>query len=184
MNADPRATANLLVAAQFALLTGQMALHHRTDWPTGSGVRVVGAAAIIGGSVIALTAAGKLGRGLTASPLPNRAAQVRTTGMYRWVRHPIYSGLLLISAGRTLTAGDRRQLGLSLGLLSLLTYKASFEERALRQRFSDYDRYAATTGRFVPFLRPRREPAPDRMRTVSAPARRGDADQDSGSPVS
>lgn len=156
MTADPRAKANLLVTAQFTLLAGQLFLRPRNDWSTAGGVRVVGGAAITAGSVIAAIAASNLGAGLTASPLPNSAAQLRTGGMYRWVRHPIYCGLLLVSAGRTLTAGDRRQLGLTVSLMALLNYKAAFEERALRQRFPGYGRYAATTPRFLPVPRRRR----------------------------
>lgn len=98
MTADPRAKANLLVTARFTLLAGQLSLRPRNDWSTAGGVRVVGGAAITAGSVIAAIAASNLGAGLTASPLPNSAAQLRTGGMYRWVRHPIYCGLLLVSA--------------------------------------------------------------------------------------
>jgi aspartate aminotransferase-like enzyme len=39
-------------------------------------------------------AAAALGQGLTASPVPSAAAQLRTTGVYAHVRHPIYSALL------------------------------------------------------------------------------------------
>lgn len=155
MTGDARAEARLLVAAQFTLLAGQLSLRPRQDWPTKGGVRILGGAAIAAGSVIAAIAATNLGAGLTASPLPNSSAQLQATGMYRWVRHPIYAGLLLVSAGRTLTAGDRRQLGLTMGLLGLLNYKAGFEEHALRQRFVRYDRYAETTPRFLPLHWPR-----------------------------
>ncbi len=48
--------------------------------------------------VVAATA---LGRGLTAAPLPNSHAELRTGGLYRFVRHPIYSGLLLFAVART-----------------------------------------------------------------------------------
>ncbi len=150
MMADPRAKADLLVTAQFALLAGQLFLRPRSDWRTTGGVRLLGGAAIAAGSVTAALAATNLGAGLTASPLPNSAARLRVAGMYRRVRHPIYGGLLLVSAGRTLTAGDRRQIGLTVTLAALLNYKARFEERALRQRFPGYRGYAATTPRFLP----------------------------------
>lgn len=155
MMAGARAEARLLVAAQFTLLAGQLSLRPRRDWPTKGGLRVLGGVSIAAGTLIAAIASTNLGAGLTASPLPNSSAQLQVTGMYRWVRHPIYAGLLLVSAGRTLTAGDRRQLGLTMGLLGLLNYKAGFEERALRQRFGGYDRYAKSTPRFLPLHRPR-----------------------------
>lgn len=142
----------MLVGAQFALLAGQLLLRRRRriDWPTPLPVKVIGAAAMTTGVGVAVGGAVGLGAGLTASPLPNEAAQLRTTGLYRWVRHPIYSGLLLASAGRTISSGDRRQLALSAALLALLRYKSDFEELALRARFPGYGHYAQITPRFVP----------------------------------
>ena len=40
-----------------------------------------------------------LGRGLTATPVPNRSAQLRTGGLYAWVRHPLYTALLVFAVG-------------------------------------------------------------------------------------
>ena len=70
--------------------------------------------------------------------------------MYRWVRHPIYSGLLLASTGWSIKSGGRRQLLLSAALLALLRYKSAFEEHALRNRFTGYDHYTRSTPRFIP----------------------------------
>lgn len=46
------------------------------------------------------------------------------------------------AAGRTVRAGDRRQLAVSVALVALLRYKSGVEERALRTRFAGYDHYA------------------------------------------
>lgn len=71
--------------------------------------------------------------------------------MYRWVRHPIYSGLLLASAGRTLASGDRRQLALSAALVAVLCDKSGDEERALQARFQPgYGHCQQITPRFLP----------------------------------
>jgi protein-S-isoprenylcysteine O-methyltransferase Ste14 len=70
--------------------------------------------------------------------------------MYRWVRHPIYSGLLLASTGWSIKTGDRRQLLLSATLFALLRNKSGFEENALRNRFPGYDDYPRSTPRFAP----------------------------------
>jgi len=92
-----------------------------------------------------------LGRGLTATPLPNAHAQLRTGGLYRYARHPIYSGLLLTMASITVASGSGFRL-LALGaLVLLLTVKARWEETHLIQRFAGYADYAARTPRFVPF---------------------------------
>lgn len=99
-----------------------------------------------------------LGRGLTAVPLPNRHARLQTGGLYRFVRHPIYSGLLLATGSVAAASGDRRRLAAFTALAALLTGKASWEERHLVRRFPEYAAYAARTPRFVPR---RRGDAPD-----------------------
>ena len=103
-----------------------------------------------------------LGAGLTASPLPNAAAQLQTTGTYRWVRHPIYSGLLSASTGWTLRSGDPWQLLLTAALFALLRYKSGYEESALRNRFPGYGDYVLSTWRFVPSFRPIRRNSSER----------------------
>lgn len=98
-----------------------------------------------------------LGRGLTATPLPNAHAQLRTGGLYRYARHPIYSGLLLILASITVASGSGLRLITLAALVLLLNVKARWEEARLAQRFEGYPDYAAHTPRFVP-LRLRRSP--------------------------
>jgi len=112
----PRASEKRLavaaVAAQVALLTAQAVLNRRHDWPTPAPVKVgAGTVALIGAAVLA-TASSSLGRGLTASPLPNSHSELRTDGLYRHVRHPIYAGVIAISWARTAASGDRRQAAL------------------------------------------------------------------------
>lgn len=73
-------------------------------------------------------------------------------GLYRYVRHPIYSGVLLALLGSTIAIGQWRDLiGFALLLVSLLL-KARHEEERLRIAFADYDRYAAQTAALIPFL--------------------------------
>lgn len=80
------------------------------------------------------------------------AAQLRTTGVYACVRHPIYSGLLLGGGGLVLLAGRLTRVWVWLALLALLWLKIGMEERALAARFADYGAYAAATPRVVPSL--------------------------------
>ena len=138
------------VAAQVALLAAQALLKRRHDWPTPATVKLgAGTVALVGAAVLA-TAGLSLGRGLTSSPLPNAYAELRTDGLYRHVRHPIYAGVIAMSWARTVGSGDRRQAALSAALVLLFYGKSTVEERALSRRFSDYASYAARTPRFVP----------------------------------
>lgn len=74
-----------------------------------------------------------------------------TTGLYRYVRHPLYSaGLVFIWLLPLMTA---RLLVLDLSLTVYIVVGAYFEERKLRQKFGlEYSEYAAVTPRFIPFL--------------------------------
>jgi len=152
--ADVR-TARLLVAGQFVLIGGLVLLRGRDDWPVPRALAIGCVVATVVGVAVMVVGATALGRGLTATPLPNAHAQLRTGGLYRFVRHPIYSGLLLTMTSITVASGSAVRL-VVLGLLVLLlTMKARWEEARLAQRFEGYAAYAARTPRFAP-LRLRR----------------------------
>ena len=143
-------TARLLVAGQFALIGILLLLPGRHDWPVPAALAVACAVATVVGLVVMVIGAMGLGRGLTATPLPNAHAQLRTGGLYRYARHPIYSGLLLTMTSITVASGSVVRL-LTLGVLVLLiTAKARWEEKRLTRRFEGYASYAARTPRFVP----------------------------------
>jgi len=147
--ADVR-TARLLVAGQFVLIGILVVLPGRHDWPAPAALTVARHVATLVGLAVMVIGATGLGRGLTATPLPNAHAQLRTGGLYRFVRHPIYSGLLLTMASIAVASGSWFQL-LTLGALALLlTVKARWEEERLARRFEGYADYASRTPKFVP----------------------------------
>ena len=77
-------------------------------------------------------------------------------GLYRYVRHPLYTaGLLFIW---TLPLMTERVLVIDLGLTIYVIAGAYFEERKLRNEFGlDYANYAAVTPMFIPFLKKMRK---------------------------
>ncbi len=148
-----RLQADSFVAGQGLLLLALVAPSTSPLWRAPRPVRRAGfglSAVGLGGMLVA---ASSLGKGLTASPLPNAAAQLRTGGLYSRVRHPIYSGLLLFGAGRVVACSSPIRLGAWGALAVLLSRKARWEERHLVERFPDYARYADATPRFVPARR-------------------------------
>ena len=152
--ADPRRrrTGWMLVVTQLALLGALIALPVRADLRLPVPVVVLGVLFVVAGLAVVVLAASSLGRGLTASPLPNAAAQLRTDGAYRWVRHPIYGGILLGAGGVVVASGSVARLVILVALSALLMVKARWEERRLRDRFPGYASYAAVTPRFLPRL--------------------------------
>lgn len=92
----------------------------------------------------------RAGRSLTPMPTPRAGAVLQTRGLYRQVRHPVYSGLLVWACGVVIAAASVLHF-LLFGLLWVVFIaKAKREEQLLNQRFSGYAEYAARTPRFFP----------------------------------
>lgn len=157
---DPRErrAALALVGAQMLLIAAVVLLPGGTPpwgWPTPAWLRGLGAVGALAGLGVMVLAGTTLGRGLTAVPLPNRHAVLRTGGLYRWVRHPIYSGLLLAAGGLVAATGGGARLVALVALVALLHVKARWEESRLARHFAGYRQYARRTPRFLPGTRPR-----------------------------
>jgi protein-S-isoprenylcysteine O-methyltransferase Ste14 len=77
---------------------------------------------------------------------------LRKTGLYRWARHPSYSGMLLIFAGVGLS--QRNWVSLAIMLIfptAALLYRIHVEELALGDAFGrDYAHYRQSTFRLIP----------------------------------
>jgi protein-S-isoprenylcysteine O-methyltransferase Ste14 len=71
-----------------------------------------------------------------------RGQRVITTGPYRYVRHPLYSGSLLFVAGTSLLLGSWWGLVMVLVLAVLLCIRIGIEEKTLRSGLQGYDDYA------------------------------------------
>ena len=138
------------VVAQFAaiglilLTTGTVATSPQWLWLIGLGCIIVGAAVL----AIAFV---NLGGSLTPTPVPNQAG-LRTTGLYRWIRHPIYTGVLLIMLGVALRSFGWLPMLAWLLLLLILSAKANWEERMLAGTYPEYAEYKKHTRRFLPWL--------------------------------
>jgi len=66
------------------------------------------------------------------------------------MRHPIYTGVLTIVAGIVLRSGSVIQALVGVATVAFFTVKAKWEEGQLRERYADYDSYAAEVPRFLP----------------------------------
>jgi protein-S-isoprenylcysteine O-methyltransferase Ste14 len=139
-----------LVAVQLVLLAGLVWCPGERAWSVPGWLAAVAVVMIAVAAVLALAGAVRLGPGLTASPLPSAAAELRTTGVYACVRHPIYTGLLLGGAGVVLLGGRLTRVWVWLALLALLWSKTWLEERKLAARFPGYRDYATRTPRLIP----------------------------------
>jgi protein-S-isoprenylcysteine O-methyltransferase Ste14 len=77
------------------------------------------------------------------------------SGPYQWVRHPIYSGMVLAMLGSAVVRHEVRGLIAVVLLYAGFTIKSRIEEQAMTATFGpEYVRYASTTGAILPKLRP------------------------------
>lgn len=94
----------------------------------------------------------RLGAALTPTPVPSGRGTLTTTGLYRHVRHPIYTGVLLIVVGLTVRSGSWISMAVGVATVVFFDRKANWEEARLAETFNDYQAYASRTPRFVPRL--------------------------------
>ena len=146
---------NLLVIGQFILL-GLLIFYPSNSinyGPFALTVTISIAVLLAMGVVILGLSFLALGKSLTAHPIPAKQGELVTDGLYRFARHPIYTGLLAIGLAMALSGGLFPHMLFFTALVFLLNYKASFEEQLLRARYVDYASYAEKTGRFLPKLK-------------------------------
>ncbi len=142
----------LFVGAQ-ALLLGVLVFGPSgDDWTVDGWVRTLGTIGRIAGGALIVIGIARLGLAASVHPAPPDRAALRTTGPYRFARHPIYSGVLALAAAIALTSGSWLQVAALVALVAVLATKARFEEKLLVERFDGYADYARRTGRFVPGL--------------------------------
>ncbi len=83
-------------------------------------------------------------------PEPRVGGHLVVSGPYRWVRHPMYSALMLVALGGVLNSlHSLNVLGMA-WMVATLWLKARREERLMRQVHSAYARYEQTVSRFIP----------------------------------
>jgi protein-S-isoprenylcysteine O-methyltransferase Ste14 len=91
-------------------------------------------------------------RGRPESNFENTSLLVRS-GLYSYIRHPLYLSLLLLGTGAMLK--DPGAIQLTLGTINLIAVyiTARIEEKEMIERFGeDYRKYMKESKMFVPFL--------------------------------
>jgi protein-S-isoprenylcysteine O-methyltransferase Ste14 len=129
-----------------SLLREQFVPHTTLVYSVGLGLAIVGA-------LVAISSRALLGRNWSATVQLKHDHQLITNGPYRLVRHPIYTGLLVLFLGNAVMVGDWR------GLLAVAVVFVSFwrklrlEEAWLTQHFGEpYRLYQARTKALLPLV--------------------------------
>jgi len=107
---------------------------------------------MVGGGILALAGAFRLGRGLTPLPYPRGRAKLADSGAFALVRHPMYSGGLAVSFGWAIDVQSWLTLGYAVALFILLDLKSRREERWLTEKFPGYTEYRRRVHKLIPFV--------------------------------
>jgi|SRR5208282_449878 len=127
-------------------------VHPHTMFGGAHWLRTAGLLLLILGLTIRWTAIFTLGTTFSTNVAIHAAQTLRTTGPYRWVRHPSYTGMLVIFTAIGLH--ERNWISLAVVLVlptAALLYRIYVEEMALTEAFGNqYLEYCKTKKRLVP----------------------------------
>ncbi|WP_299183856.1 isoprenylcysteine carboxylmethyltransferase family protein [uncultured Aquimarina sp.] len=105
---------------------------------------------LIMGILIVLVSLVQLNKNLSPFPTPKLNSKLIKTGLYKFMRHPIYTGILGIAFGYGFYIGSIFKLMIATFIFVLFYFKSKYEEKKLLGFFSEYEAYKKTTGRFLP----------------------------------
>jgi protein-S-isoprenylcysteine O-methyltransferase Ste14 len=131
--------------------------HMQDPLPHVSALRVIGILLIAGGVPLLLDSFTRFalqGLGTPAPVFPTKHLVV--TGFYRYVRNPMYVGVLWVILGQGLLLGNTRVIGYGL-IVSVCfhLFMMTYEEPKLRRTFgTEYELFVASVPRWIPRLSP------------------------------
>jgi len=137
----------LLVILQFTLIA---AIVQYCDFPFYNPILFF--IGILGGVIGLLSIVTMKLNNLRVQPIPKPDAELITSGIYNYIRHPMYSSVLLLMFPFILQTPDQISLSLYFLLISTLIIKLHYEERLLEQKFPSYSNYMKRTYRLIPFI--------------------------------
>lgn len=85
-------------------------------------------------------------------PVPNESSTISTKGIYIYVRHPMYLGVLLFCWPIALRGLETWALVVATTLNLTLIFKIFYEERLLQQKHPEYHSTFSKTKRLIPFV--------------------------------
>jgi protein-S-isoprenylcysteine O-methyltransferase Ste14 len=147
----PRESATLLLYATARIATLSAALLGPLPWHAWSLLLLIPAAVFAGGVVLRQVAIRTLGRFYSHHVTRQSDHRVVTWGVYRFIRHPAYAGMLLAHIGFVAFFLNPLSVALLIALGAAITFRIRTEERML-MNIPGYRDYAADHARLVPGL--------------------------------
>ena len=117
--------------------------------------RIVGTLGAVFGVGLAARAFRDLGHSFRVSPEPKPGATLVRTGIYGFLRHPMYTSVVLVALGLLWLRPSSRVFLMAVLVVGFYLLKARYEEKRLRARYPDYEEHARQTYGVLPLPRPR-----------------------------
>ncbi len=144
---------NLLVVASFVLVLGLSYLGRWFGTYEGRGVlRLAGGVLAVGGLGVYIAAHAYLRRNWSIAAAIVEGQHLVVSGVYRYIRHPMYSGMMLIVTGSGLLVSNYAILASIVPVAAAYYVRARREEVMLMAEFPEYRDYAARTRMFIPWV--------------------------------
>lgn len=105
---------------------------------------------VLGGLIIILALL-QLNKNLSPFPTPKNNTTLLQNGLYKYIRHPIYTGIIIFFTGHSVYQNSLYKLAISLLLVVLFHFKSNYEEQRLEQKFPNYKLYKSKTRKFFPW---------------------------------
>lgn len=140
----------VLVAVQFAALAVILFWPGKTVSDTQA---LIGTLIEIVGGVLLILGFMHLKDSLKITPEPKENAQFVNTGIYKYIRHPIYSGLIFFGAGQVVSKWTLTILIAFIVLVADLVAKYRYEDSLLIKVYPGADEYQRKVGALLPKFR-------------------------------
>ncbi len=121
-------------------------------FPASKLASVIGSVFLLSGSLLFISVILRLGANFSALPYPKPEATLIETGPYRIVRHPMYSGVILIAFGWALVMHSWLAIGTALVILVFIDLKTRREEAWLKEKFPGYVAYQQKVRKLLPLI--------------------------------
>ena len=115
--------------------------------------RTAGSVLCVIGLLLMFSAFAAIRGAVQIAPAPKRGAQLATTGVYRKLRHPIYTAILLLVIGLSLRKPTATIAATAAAVVVFLMIKVRFEEQLLLARYPEYAGYRNRTWGLIPGVR-------------------------------
>lgn len=116
-------------------------------------IRYLGIVLFAGGFVLVSWAEASLGRQFSTQVTIQEEHRLVTEGLYRYLRHPRYLGIILTNLGIALVFRSGLALIFVAVLVALLLWRINDEENLMRQTFGEeWEAYARRSWRLIPFV--------------------------------